>query len=247
VLVGAGFSQVSAGGITRVEEIVLPFNTHTLALKTDGTLWAWGENSYGQLGDGTTTTRSTPVQVGTGFASISAGGLQSLATKVDGTLYAWGSNVLAQTGLGTFTATTLNADQHTPQPVALASAVSGGLSAQGALSNLTLGVQLRPIAPTAGQTGHAFVVAAVPGGALFAFNGTTWVPFDAANPAAWRAVTSCTSTSCTAQTTALFSALDATALRGTVFFLGYGFGATPVASVGEMLEAGRFKLGYSVN
>jgi YD repeat-containing protein len=36
---------------------------HTIALKNDGTVWAWGYNGYGQLGDGTTTTRTTPVQV----------------------------------------------------------------------------------------------------------------------------------------------------------------------------------------
>lgn len=242
VLVGAGYSEVNAGGITSVNG-----NTHTLALKTDGTLWAWGQNAFGQLGDGTTATRSTPVQVGTGFARISAGGTHSLATKTDGTLWAWGGNVMAQTGLGVVTATMLNADQHTPQAVALSNVVSGGISSQGSLNSLTLGVQLRPVAPSVGQTGHAFVVAAVPGGALFAFNGTTWVPFDAANPAAWKAISSCLSTSCTSQTATLLSGMDATALRGIVFFLGYGFGATPAASTGEMLGAGRFKLGYSIN
>lgn len=248
VLVGEGYSQVSAGGITGVPGLAIGNGTHTLALKTDGTLWAWGQNAYGQLGDGTTTARSTPVQVGMGFARISAGGLHSLATKADGTLYAWGSNAIAQTGLGTVTSTTLNADQHTPQAVTLSNAVSGGISGQGSLSSLTMDVQLRPVAPSVGQTGHAFVVAAIPGGALFAFNGTTWVPFDAANPAAWKDVTSCISTVCsTIQTAVLFNTLDATALRGTVFFLGYGFGATPAASVAEMLGAGRFKLGYSFN
>ena len=221
VLVGEGYSQLSAGGITGVPGIAIGNGTHTLALKTDGTLWAWGQNAYGQLGDGTTTVRSTPVQVGTGFARISAGGLHSLATKADGTLYAWGSNTMAQTGQGTVTANTLNADQHTPQAVALSNVVSGGISGQGSLSSLTLNSQLRPVAPSLGQTRHAFVVAAVPGGALFAFSGTTWVPFDTANPAAWKAVTSCLSTVCsTIQTAVLFSALDATALRGTTFFVG---------------------------
>jgi alpha-tubulin suppressor-like RCC1 family protein len=42
-------------------------NAHTLAIKTDGSLWAWGENDYGQLGDGTTATKRSPVQVGTDF------------------------------------------------------------------------------------------------------------------------------------------------------------------------------------
>ena len=50
-------------------------NWHTVAVKTDGTLWAWGENFYGQLGDGTTTDQVTPVQVGTDthWASVAAG------------------------------------------------------------------------------------------------------------------------------------------------------------------------------
>lgn len=57
---------------------------HTQAIKTDGTLWAWGNgNTYGQLGDGTTATRVSPVQVGSDidWTSVSAGGRQALAIK----------------------------------------------------------------------------------------------------------------------------------------------------------------------
>src|ERR1035441_1849035 len=66
---------------------------HSLFLKSDGTMWAWGSNQYGQLGDGTTTNRSSPVQVSglTGVVMIAAGGFQSLAVKSDGTVWAWGS------------------------------------------------------------------------------------------------------------------------------------------------------------
>lgn len=74
---------------------------HSLALKTDGTLWAWGSNNEGQLGDGTTVKKSSPVQVGTGYAAISAGGYHSLALKTDGTLWAWGNNDNGQLGNGT--------------------------------------------------------------------------------------------------------------------------------------------------
>ena len=51
---------------------------HTVGIKTDGTLWAWGRNSEGQLGDGTTTQRTTPVQIAAGstWASVSACGFK---------------------------------------------------------------------------------------------------------------------------------------------------------------------------
>ena len=74
-----------------------------MAVKTDGTLWAWGDNSYGQLGDGTTTHRLSPVQVGSGFASVAAGYYHTVAVKTDGTLWAWGYNDYGQLGDGTTT------------------------------------------------------------------------------------------------------------------------------------------------
>jgi alpha-tubulin suppressor-like RCC1 family protein len=67
---------------------------HSLALLKDGTVLAWGGNKYGQLGDGTTTDRSTPVPVqGLRKAiSICAGSLNSFAVQEDGAVFAWGSN-----------------------------------------------------------------------------------------------------------------------------------------------------------
>jgi len=80
-------------------------DVHSLALRTDGSVWAWGENYSGQLGDGTFTTRTTPVQVTglTGIIAIACGRNHSLAVKNDGTIWAWGRNSDGQLGDGTFT------------------------------------------------------------------------------------------------------------------------------------------------
>ena len=74
-----------------------------LAIKNNGTLWAWGANSFGMLADGTTTTRTSPVQIGTetNWNKISAGTVNTLAIKNDGTLWAWGRNNSGQIGDGT--------------------------------------------------------------------------------------------------------------------------------------------------
>ncbi len=76
---------------------------HTVALKSDGTVWAWGDNRKGQLGDGTTTNRATPVQVHglNGVTAVAAGYWHSVALKGDGTVWAWGLNDAGQLGDGT--------------------------------------------------------------------------------------------------------------------------------------------------
>jgi len=76
---------------------------HTMILKTDGTLWALGRNDYGQLGDGTTTNRSRPVQVMRGVQTVAAGGYHTMILKTDGTLWATGLNDDGQLGDGTTT------------------------------------------------------------------------------------------------------------------------------------------------
>ncbi|HHT9110863.1 MAG TPA: RCC1 domain-containing protein [Candidatus Brocadiaceae bacterium] len=77
-------------------------NSHNLALKSDGTVWAWGSNSDGQLGDGTDTDRNIPVQVGglSHVIAIAGGGAHSVALKSDGTVWAWGCNWAGQLGIG---------------------------------------------------------------------------------------------------------------------------------------------------
>ena len=80
--------------------------SHTVALKTDGTLWSWGRNDYGALGVNNTTTRSTPVTTllgGTNWKSIAGGGYHTVALKTDGTLWSWGYNGDGELGINDIT------------------------------------------------------------------------------------------------------------------------------------------------
>ncbi len=94
VMPGTTFIAIAAG------------QNHSLAIRTDGALWAWGDNSSGQLGDGTKVNRAAPVAVAAGstFISVAAhGGFHSLAIKTDGSLWGWGFNFSGQVGDGTTT------------------------------------------------------------------------------------------------------------------------------------------------
>ena len=75
---------------------------HSLAIRNDGTVIAWGHNRSGQLGDGGSAGRTRPVQVAglTRVTAISAGGSFSLAARADGSVYAWGNNKSGQLGDG---------------------------------------------------------------------------------------------------------------------------------------------------
>ncbi|MCP4749485.1 MAG: hypothetical protein GY866_01195 [Proteobacteria bacterium] len=98
---------------------------HTLALKDDGTVWTWGNNYYGQLGDATTTNRSTPAQVlgygGSGFltdvTAISARNYLSYVLKSDGTVWSWGSNRYGCLGAGSLALDTCNSYDCSMTPV----------------------------------------------------------------------------------------------------------------------------------
>jgi alpha-tubulin suppressor-like RCC1 family protein len=73
-----------------------------MAIKTDSTLWTWGNNGYGRLGLGNTTSVSSPVQVGalTNWLRISTSTHNVLSIKTDGTLWSWGHNDGGKLGLG---------------------------------------------------------------------------------------------------------------------------------------------------
>jgi YD repeat-containing protein len=97
VSVVGGFSdwcQISAG------------RYHTAAVRTSGSAWAWGTNSYGRLGDNTISNRSSPVSVVGGFSDwcqISAGGKWTAAVRTNGTAWAWGYNLQGRLGDNTVT------------------------------------------------------------------------------------------------------------------------------------------------
>lgn len=74
-----------------------------MALTGSGVVYTWGANASGQLGDGTTTGKTSPVSVLSGVKAIAAGGGHTLAIKTDGTVWAWGSNVYSELGDGTTT------------------------------------------------------------------------------------------------------------------------------------------------
>jgi hypothetical protein len=90
-VMSSGVVAVSAGGF------------HTCAIKQDGSLWCWGWNQYGQVGDGTNTDRNTPVQIMPGgVIAVSAGLAHTCAIKQDGSLWCWGWNQYGQVGDGTW-------------------------------------------------------------------------------------------------------------------------------------------------
>ena len=92
----------TAGGGTTWKQVSAGSTLYISAIKTDGTLWVWGYNNFGQLGDNTTTNRSSPITTaggGTTWNQVSAGGYQIAAIKTDGTLWTWGNNNFGQLGI----------------------------------------------------------------------------------------------------------------------------------------------------
>ena len=93
-IVASGVTAIAAGGF------------HSLLLKSDDSLWAMGDNEYGQLGDGTHNSTNRPEQiVASGVTAIAAGGGHSLLLKSDGSLWAMGDNEYGQLGDGTHNST----------------------------------------------------------------------------------------------------------------------------------------------
>ncbi len=118
---GSGVVQVAAGGAFGV------------ARKSNGTVWTWGNNASGQLGDGTTTDRSTPAQVPglSNVRAVAAGDAFVVAIKNDGSVWAWGNNASGEIGNGK-----APVDQHTPTMVKGLGAGSGVTSVSPAFSHV---------------------------------------------------------------------------------------------------------------
>ncbi len=120
---------------------------HSLAVGSDGKVYAWGFNGDGQLGTGTTTDSHTPVLVnpptGLTATAIAAGGFHSLAIGSDGNAYAWGSNLYGQLGNGT------TADSHTPVAIALPPGTTPLTLGTGSGSVHSLAILTSSSAPTA--------------------------------------------------------------------------------------------------
>ncbi|MBV8304058.1 MAG: RCC1 repeat-containing protein, partial [Acidimicrobiia bacterium] len=118
-------NAVAIRNIGAVSALAAGDSFHTVALRPDGSVWTWGSNVYGDLGDGTTTDRATPVQpAGLGTAiGVAAGFVDSFAVRSDGTVWGWGGNQYGNLGDGTTT------DRSTPVQVSGLSGVTAVSSA----------------------------------------------------------------------------------------------------------------------
>ena len=89
------YTMLDGGGVVSLGTI------HSAAIKMDGSLWMWGFNSYGQLGNETTEDSKVPIRIMDDVKCVSLGDYFSAAIKADGSLWMWGSNAGGQLGNGT--------------------------------------------------------------------------------------------------------------------------------------------------
>jgi len=109
ILAGAPVTVRAQAAMPTGEPLVISAaHRHTMAIMEDGSLWGWGDNWYGQLGDGTTAPRYSPVFIMNNVVAVSAGARHTMAIMADGTLWGWGYNSSGRLGDGT------TATRHSP-------------------------------------------------------------------------------------------------------------------------------------
>jgi alpha-tubulin suppressor-like RCC1 family protein len=183
VSVVGGFTdwcQVSAGG------------SHTSAVRTNGTIWAWGSNEFGKLGDNSTTSKSSPVSVVGGFTDwcqVSAGCAHSLAVRTNGTIWAWGSNGAGRLGDNTTVSTSSPVSvvggftdwcqvsagiQHTAAVRTNGTIWTWGSNGAGILGDNTIANKSSPVSVVGGFTDWCQVSAGDYHTAAVRTNGTIW-------------------------------------------------------------------------
>ena len=145
---------MAVAGLTSVVGIAAG-GRHAVAVKDDGTVWTWGLNDYGQLGDGTTSTRLAPVQVLglTGVVQAAAGFSHSLAVLSDGSVRSWGRNDAGQLGNGLQTSSPIPVPT---QGLGTVTAVAGGIGHS--LARRADGTVWAGAPTTPGQCGGAFTI-----------------------------------------------------------------------------------------
>jgi alpha-tubulin suppressor-like RCC1 family protein len=130
--VGCALGKLGDGPLTNVARII-PGSGASFALKKDGTVWAWGTNYSGELGNGTTdnTPKPKPVVGLSGVADVAAGAGDTYALKKDGSLWAWGANDRGQLGNGTSTSSSTPIQVPGLPPIVSVSAQGGSAYAVG--------------------------------------------------------------------------------------------------------------------
>jgi alpha-tubulin suppressor-like RCC1 family protein len=178
---GTNWEQVAAGG------------SHTSAVKTDGTLWTWGNGADGRLGTNNTTSRSTPVTTfagGTNWKQVSSGGLHTVAVKTDRTLWTWGNGSSGQLGNNNLTnrltpVTTFSGGtnweqvaaggSHTTSVKSDGSLWTWGNGSGGKLGNTLLTDRSTPVTTFTGGTDWKQVAAGAEHTAAVKTDGTLWI------------------------------------------------------------------------
>ncbi len=175
-----------ATSMTAIWSAVAAGSNFAMALRSDGTLWTWGDNTSGELGNGSTGTNVTvPTQVGsfTTWTAIAAGSNFAMAIASDGSLYTWGNNASGQLGNGNsganvliptkiangLTWTAIAAGSNSSMGISAGNLYTWGNNASGQLGNNTTGTNV--LAPT--QTGGGTTWTAVAAGSNFAMALTT--------------------------------------------------------------------------